>query len=145
MSNGKGRGLLELDENRWLQCPQCGFEYTHVDAVVMENAAGEALMLMAEGEDNNSIITVEDIENEKGRSRDVGRRHVLTVVIECENGCTTWLELKQHKGVTETRLYGEEALPLSSTGTFADLYVEEEVLETRKEAFERVRRERMFG
>lgn len=79
-----------------VMCPYCGDSSgLHFDEVWLENAAGQKLTALAEGEDDRSRLTV-SLTND-GHSE---RRHTLTIVGECEHCGHFSLRLLQHKGAT---------------------------------------------
>lgn len=80
-----------------VRCPYCRDSSSglHFDEVWLENAAGQKLTALAEGEDDKSRLTV-SLTND-GHSE---RRHTLTIAGECEQCGHFRLQLMQHKGTT---------------------------------------------
>lgn len=82
-----------------LLCPRCGFDCTHIDAVDVVTAAGNAVSVEASGEDQHGRLEI--LHKRRGTR---SRRHAITLRGTCENGCQFSIELLQHKGATEVTL-----------------------------------------
>jgi hypothetical protein len=90
--------LVLTSGNDPVLCPQCGFDYLHIDTVEMRTASGKAVALTGRGEDEMSTVNLA-LTGEKAQ----GRRHEIVLTMWCEGGCRTELVLEQHKGQTFVR------------------------------------------
>lgn len=102
-----------FDEDGHLRCPVCGNDYTHLESLIsferLEDAETKVVALTGGVAtvvfDPSFIGSWEGPDGEKRRvsitSNPSSRRHAFALLIECENGCLSWLAFAQHKGVTE--------------------------------------------
>jgi uncharacterized Zn finger protein (UPF0148 family) len=86
-------------EDGMLVCPACGVSvHTHVDEVLVRNAAGHFVEVSATGEDDGArLSTYSGAAGKPYR----GRRHTVMLAVSCEEcGGMSWLSFEQHKGST---------------------------------------------
>lgn len=85
-----------------LDCPVCGFNYTHIDSVTVHPASfseNDAIQVCAVGEDEQSrVFHVVDTQTK----RQYTRRHAIVLHGTCENYCVFSITFSQHKGMTST-------------------------------------------
>jgi hypothetical protein len=93
------RGMPSTNPYGHLECPACGFDYTHINRVSMVDAAGHALSITGVGEDAHCTMTV-DMTSPEGLH--TIRRQAVGITIDCEGcNCQSVLVFLQHKGQTE--------------------------------------------
>jgi hypothetical protein len=95
--------MLDIDpEHGAMKCPHCGDIYTHVNTVLLLNAAGDSLQIVARGEDEASRF---DVTTMRAPTQYVGRRYTVVLSIDCENcSVRSHVSLHQHKGNTMARI-----------------------------------------
>jgi len=95
-----GLSILAVNGSGELLCPLCGFNYVHLHTAAMVTNNG-GVALRADGEDEAAQVRSRPISGNSG-----GRRYLVEIKGECENGCTFAVLLRQHNGVTETQVQG---------------------------------------
>ena len=101
---------LVIDDQNILRCPVCGNDYTHLRTLVsfdrVEDAETKVVALT--GGVATVVFDPPFVEGGEGvigvPHNPSARRHAFALLIECENGCFSWLAFAQHKGVTEVSI-----------------------------------------
>lgn len=104
--------MLETLEDGTLLCPSCRFHYIHIDDVFVAGRPREDGDIFPVHVDKAGHVK-EGVQVALP-SRDVGRRHAITLVGWCENCASHFgIELRQHKGMTSVRVLQQDWRPLA--------------------------------